>query len=56
MERIRNFLVDESGATAVEYAFIIALIAGAIVLALTTLGINLVPPFSRMGDTVGTAS
>jgi pilus assembly protein Flp/PilA len=41
MEKIRNFWVDESGGTAVEYALIMSLIAGAIVLALTALGTNL---------------
>ena len=56
MEKIRNFWVDESGATAVEYGIIIALIAGAIILALTALGTNLTGLFTRMGATVGGAS
>ncbi|TSA06869.1 MAG: Flp family type IVb pilin [Deltaproteobacteria bacterium] len=52
MERIRNFWVDESGATAVEYGIIIALIAGAIILALTALGTNLTGLFTRMSTEV----
>ena len=49
MEKIRNFWVDESGATAVEYGIIIALIAGAIILALTALGTKMSDLFSGMG-------
>jgi len=52
MGKIRNFWADESGATAVEYGIIIALIAGAIILALTALGTNLSGLFGTMGDTV----
>jgi len=48
MEKIRNFLADESGATAVEYGIIIALIAGAIILALTALGGGLNTLFTNM--------
>jgi len=48
MEKIRNFWVDESGSTAAEYAFIIALIAGAIILAVTALGTNLRAIFDDM--------
>jgi pilus assembly protein Flp/PilA len=52
MEKVRNFLADESGATAVEYGIIIALIAGAIIIALQTLGGGLQSLFNRMGATV----
>ena len=52
MEKIRNFWVDESGATAVEYGIIIALIAGAIILALTALGTSLGTGFTGMSDKV----
>jgi pilus assembly protein Flp/PilA len=52
MEKTRNFWVDESGATAVEYGIIIALIAGAIILALAALGGNLSALFNRMSGTV----
>lgn len=52
MEKIRNFWLDESGATAVEYGIIIALIAGAIILALTALGKNLGTLFTGMSGKV----
>ena len=52
MEKIRNFWVDAAGATAVEYGIIIALIAGAIILALTALGTNLNTLFTGMSTTV----
>ncbi|MGR4862710.1 Flp family type IVb pilin [Caulobacter sp. LARHSG274] len=38
---VTRFLGDESGATAIEYGLIIALIAVVIVAAVTTLGTNL---------------
>jgi pilus assembly protein Flp/PilA len=52
MEKNRNFWVDESGATAVEYGIIIALIAGAIILALAALGGNLSNLFQGMSGKV----
>jgi pilus assembly protein Flp/PilA len=52
VEKIKNFWVDESGATAVEYGIIIALIAGAIILALTALGTNLGTLFDGMAGKV----
>jgi pilus assembly protein Flp/PilA len=48
MEKIRDFLTDESGATAAEYGLIIALIAGAILLALSVFGTNLATLFNSM--------
>ena len=39
-ERVRDFLKDDSGATAIEYALIAAGIGSAIVAAVTTLGGN----------------
>ena len=38
MERIKNFFKDESGASAVEYGLLVALIAVVIIVAVTTLG------------------
>jgi Flp pilus assembly pilin Flp len=38
MRSIAKFLKDESGSNAAEYALILALVAGAIVVAVTTLG------------------
>ena len=43
----RSFLQEESGATAVEYGLIAALIAVAIVGVLTALGVDLVAIFDR---------
>jgi Flp pilus assembly pilin Flp len=37
-QRIRNFVTESSGATAVEYAVLLALIAGAIIVAVTATG------------------
>jgi pilus assembly protein Flp/PilA len=50
------FLADESGATAIEYGLIVALIAVVIVTAVTTLGTNLKATFTKVGDTVSTAN
>jgi pilus assembly protein Flp/PilA len=36
--KVKDFLADESGATAIEYALIAAGVGGAIVAAVTTLG------------------
>jgi pilus assembly protein Flp/PilA len=38
MERIRNFFKDESGAAAVEYGLLVALIAVVIIAGVTLLG------------------
>ncbi len=38
MQKLINFFKDEEGATAVEYALMVALIAGVIAAAVTTLG------------------
>ncbi len=47
---------DESGATAIEYGLIAALVAVSIILALTTLGQNLSDMFTSVADTVSTAT
>jgi pilus assembly protein Flp/PilA len=47
---IRRFLKDDNGATAIEYGLIAALIAVAIVTALTTLGTNLSGLFSSVNS------
>jgi pilus assembly protein Flp/PilA len=41
MERIKNFYKDESGASAVEYGLLVALIAVTIIGAVTLVGTNL---------------
>jgi pilus assembly protein Flp/PilA len=47
---ISRFVRDESGATAIEYGLIAALVAVAIITALTTLGTNLSSTFSGVSN------
>ena len=47
---------DESGATAIEYGLIAALIAVAAIGALTTIGENLETTFTTVGTSLGTAT
>ncbi len=51
-----NFLNDESGAAAAEYALILALIAVVIIGTLTTLGTNISTVFSTVAKTLVPAS
>jgi pilus assembly protein Flp/PilA len=44
----RNFLTNESGATAIEYGLIAALIAVVIITALTAIGTNLSTSFTTV--------
>jgi pilus assembly protein Flp/PilA len=53
---IRKFLRGEEGATAVEYGLLVALIAVAIITAVTTLGGNLATTFTNVAGSVATAS
>ncbi len=53
---LKAFVQDESGATAIEYGLIVALIAVIIVGAITTLGGNLKTAFTKGGDAVNTAN
>jgi pilus assembly protein Flp/PilA len=48
MLRVRNFLSDESGVTAIEYALIASLIAVAIIGAVTTIGTNMTTVFGEI--------
>jgi pilus assembly protein Flp/PilA len=50
---INRFAKDESGATAIEYGLIAALIAVAIIGILTTLGTNLGKTFSSVSAKLG---
>ena len=52
MERIREFLKDEAGASAVEYGLLVALIAAVIVGAVTLLGGNLKATFEYIAGIV----
>lgn len=47
---ISKFVKDESGATAIEYGLIAALIAVVIIAAVTTLGTKLSGTFSTVAD------
>lgn len=46
---IARFIKDDSGATALEYSLVAALISVVIVTALTTLGTNLQTKFTAVG-------
>jgi len=47
-----RFLADRSGATAIEYGLIVALIAVVIIAAVTTLGTNLNTSLSTAGSAI----
>jgi len=49
---LSRFLSDESGATAIEYGLIVALIAVVIIGAVTTLGTNLNGTFTKAGSAI----
>ena len=53
---LNRFAKDESGATAIEYGLIAALIAVVIITALRTIGSNLNIAFTRVGTELATAS
>ncbi|MCX5888051.1 MAG: Flp family type IVb pilin [Deltaproteobacteria bacterium] len=52
MEKIRNFFKDESGASAVEYGLLVALIACAIIISVTALGTNIAGVFTTASGTI----
>lgn len=52
---IKNFVNDESGATAIEYGLIAALIAVAMIAGATTLGEQINTKFEEVGATLDTA-
>jgi pilus assembly protein Flp/PilA len=54
MTTFSRFVKDESGATAIEYGLIAALIAVAIIAAATTLGTELSSLFTRISDKLKT--
>jgi len=47
-DRVKSFLENDSGVTAIEYGLIAALIAVAIITAVTTLGTNLTNTFNTI--------
>jgi pilus assembly protein Flp/PilA len=52
MLRVRNFLSDESGVTAIEYALIASLIAVAIIGAVTSVGTQVSTVFNDVSTTL----
>lgn len=50
MKKLKTFIMDESGATAIEYGLLAALISVAIMGTLTTLGTNLNEKFNRVSN------
>ena len=46
----RKFFKDEEGAAAVEYAILVALIAGVIILAVTTMGREIRDTFQQVAN------
>jgi len=56
MEKLGNFFKDESGAAAVEYGLLVALIAVVIIGAVTLLGTNISTKFNTVSTSIGAAS
>lgn len=52
MQAINRFLKNNTGATAIEYGLIAALIGTAIIVAVTTVGTNLSSTFTKIGTNV----
>jgi len=48
MEKIKRFLKEEEGVTAIEYGLIAALIAVVIITAVTLIGTNLTATFNKI--------
>ena len=53
MQNLARFFKDESGATAIEYGLIAALIAVAIITAVTSLGTNAAATFNAVAAQMG---
>jgi len=53
---VTRFVKDESGATAIEYGLIVALIAVVIITAVTTIGTNLKTAFTTVSTNLVAAS
>ncbi|MBM4274760.1 MAG: Flp family type IVb pilin [Deltaproteobacteria bacterium] len=52
MERIKKFFKDETGASAVEYGLLVALIAVVIITAVTNLGTAVNSKFQEAADAI----
>ncbi len=55
LKQIKSFCVDESGATAIEYGLIAALVSVAAIGALTTMGDTLNTLFSTVSNSMNSA-
>jgi pilus assembly protein Flp/PilA len=49
---LTRFIADETGATAIEYGLIVALISVVVISAVTTLGTNLNKSLSKAGSAI----
>jgi len=56
MQTLRRFLQDDTGATAIEYGLIAALVSVVIIVALTTVGDNLTSTFNAIGTALAPAA
>ena len=56
LKTLKTFVKDESGATAIEYGLIAALVAVGLIAALTALGKSLSAIFTHVATTLNTAS
>ncbi|MAT35434.1 MAG: Flp family type IVb pilin [Ponticaulis sp.] len=55
MKNVIRFLKDKSGATAIEYGLIAALIAVAVISGVTALGTNANSTFTKVSDSIKTS-
>ncbi len=56
MQFIKNFIKEEDGVTAIEYALLGALIAGVIAVAVTGLGTNIKALFEELATMISSKS
>ena len=56
MQQLKNFVRNEDGPTAVEYAVMLALIVVVCIAAITTLGSNANGTFTEVGTAINVAS
>lgn len=55
MSIFKRFAADESGATAIEYSLIAALMAAAVITAVGTMGSDIKTTFTKIGNTMKSA-
>ena len=54
LKAVKRFITDESGATAIEYGLIVALISVVIITAVTAIGTNLDTKFNAAATAINT--